>query len=175
MNLPNFEPDDDEGQIHCRTATVKERTPADVERQVMDVSVRSELAELCAALDATDWLLARAKTIDRLVKQIAIAWIDRNGEFDIGDQHYSVGYSTTYKCLNIPQAGHAILEAGKGDIDVLFALLVSQPFKPASVRNLLDMKLYASLFKPHRNGRLINGVPELMLKRTDSRFVPRKI
>jgi hypothetical protein len=175
MFSANVEPDDEEGSGPSRSLTLKERTPAYIERQVMEVSVQSELDDLAAALDATDWLLARAKTIDRLMKQIAIAWIDQNGEFNIGEQHYSVGYATTFKCLNIPQTGHAILEAGKGDIDILFALLVSQPFKPASVRNLIDMKLYASLFKAHRTGRLINGVPERLLKRTDARFVPRKM
>lgn len=175
MISENREPADDEGPGLNRSQTMKERTPADIEQQVMEVSVQSELDRLSAALEDTDWLLARAKTIDRLMKQIAIAWIDRNGEFDIGEQHYSVGYTTTFKCLNIPQTGHAILEVGRGDIDVLFALLVSQPFKPASVRNLIDMKLYGSLFKAHRTGRLINGVPERLLKFTDSCFVPRKM
>jgi hypothetical protein len=174
MEHADLEPDSGADEIALRLLKLIERTPSEIERQVMGISIRSDVDALAAAVDATEWLLARAKTIDRLMKEIAIAWIDRNGEFDIGEQHYSVGYSTTFKCLNIQQTGHAILEAGKGDIGVLFELLVSQPFKPASVRNLIDMKLYGSLFKAHRTGRLINGAPERLLKRTDLRFVSRK-
>ena len=96
-------PDDagDDDGLATRLLNLSERTPSDVERQVMGVSAESSLDELSAALDASDWLLARAKTIDRLMKQIAIAWIDRNGEFAIGDMRYSVGFSLTVKCLNV--------------------------------------------------------------------------
>src|SRR5687768_8394554 len=87
----------DEDGLATRLVNLSERPPSDVERQVMGLSPESSLDELCAALDASDWLLARAKTIDRLMKQIAIAWIDRNGEFAIGDVRYSVGFSLAFR------------------------------------------------------------------------------
>ena len=157
---------------HLRSA-LRERTPAEIECQVMSVSAMSTLDDLCAALDAAEWLLSRARTIDGLMKQIAIAWIDRNGEFEIGDQYYAVGYSTTVKCLDTSQTGHAVLEAGGGDVDRLLSVLIAQPYKHASVRNLLPQKQYGSLFKVIRNGRLVNGTPERVLKRGDKRFLPR--
>ena len=67
-------PDDagaDDG-LATRPLNLSERTPSEVERQVMGVSAESSLDELCAALDASDWLLARAKTIDRLMKRYTI-------------------------------------------------------------------------------------------------------
>lgn len=152
-----------------------ERSPGDIERQVVSVSPVSPLDALSAALDAAEWLLSRARTIDALMKQIAMEWIERNGEFDIGDQHYSVGYSTTVKCLDVPQAGHAVLEAAGGDVDQLIAVLVAQPYKHGTVRSLLDQRLYASFFKVTRSGRLVNGVPERVLKRADKRFLPRPV
>jgi hypothetical protein len=154
---------------------LRERTPADIERQVTQMSPSSPLEELCGAIDAADWLLARAKTIDQLMKQIAMAWIERNGEFDIGEMHYSVGYTSTVKCLNVPQAGHAVLEAAGGDVDRLLEVLVAQPYKHATVRNLIDQRIYGRLFIPHRTGRLINGIPEPLLKCTDKRFLSKPV
>ncbi len=152
---------------------LSERMPADVERQVTGLSAESSLDDLCAALDASEWLLARAKTIDRLMKQIAIAWIDRNGEFAIGDIRYSVGFSLTVKCLNVPQTGHAVLQAAGGDFNHFMSVLVAQPFKHAAVRDIIGNKLHGRLFRVNRTGRLVNGVPERILKHADSRFLPQ--
>lgn len=150
-----------------------ERTPSDIERQVMNASPDASLDELSAALDAAEWLLARAKTIDRLIRQIAIDWVDRNGEFNIGDMHYWVGFATAVKCLNVPQTGLAVLEAAAGDMDRLFGVLVAQPFKHASVRDVIDKKIYNSLFTTYRTAKLVNGVPERALKQADKHFLPK--
>ena len=133
---------DDPGdeRVIARLLNLSERTPSDVERQVTGVSAESSLDELSSALDASDWLLARARTIDRLMKQIAIAWIDRNGEFGIGDIRYSVGFSLTVKCLNVPQTGHAVLEAAGGDFNHFMSVLVAQPFRHAAVRDIIGNK-----------------------------------
>lgn len=147
------------------------RAPEEVERQVLSVSRESTLDDLCAALDAAEWLLTRARTIERLAKQIAIAWIDRNGEFDVGDTHYSVGYAYTVRCLDIPQTANAVLQAAAGDLDRLFDVLVSQPFKHASVRTVIGRPLHERLFESRRTAALKNGVPQRDLKRADGRFL----
>ncbi len=168
-------PDDagaDDG-LATRLMNLSERTPSDVERQVMGLSAGSSLDELCAALDATEWLLARARTIDRLMKQIAIGWIDRNGEFAIGDVRYSVGFSLAFRCLNVPQTGHAVLEAAGGDFNHFMSVLVAQPFRHAAVRDIIGNRLHGCLFRAHRTGRLVNGVPERILKHADARFRPQ--
>ncbi|CAN5532582.1 hypothetical protein BH09PLA1_BH09PLA1_18370 [soil metagenome] len=154
-----------------RVSNLSERTPGDIERQVMHTSAASSLDTLCAALDSAEWLLSRAKTIDRLMKEIAIQWIDQHGAFVIGDIEYSAGISTTVKCLNVQQTGHTLLEAVAGDVDRFFTTLVAQPFKHATARSFIDQKQYASLFKTTRTGRLVHGVPERVLKRADQRFV----
>ncbi|CAN5530119.1 hypothetical protein BH09PLA1_BH09PLA1_25150 [soil metagenome] len=148
-----------------------DRTPASVEAQVMQINADSPLDELAAAMDAADWMLARAKSIDALMKQLAIAWIDTHGAFIIGDIEYSVGYSTTVKCLDVRQTGHTLLEAVAGDFDQFMTALAAQPFKHGTVKSFIQQKQYASLFRSTRTGRLVHGVPERVLKRTDQRFV----
>jgi hypothetical protein len=170
--MPNF--DSADGSVAKLLLSPNERTPSDIERQVLAVSMESRVDELCAAIDAADWLLARAKEVDRLKKEVAIAWIDRHGEFDFGAAHYSVGYSYDVKCLDVPQTGHAVLAAAGGDFDQFLSVLTSQPFKHASVRSFVGKALHDRLFRAHRTGRLVHGVPERTLKRTDTRFLPQR-
>ena len=149
----------------------RERSLSEIEREVLSLANTASLDSLCAALDASDWLLARARTIHHLAKQIAVSWIDSNGEFDIGDIHYSVGYSVAIKCLSVPQTAHAVLDAAAGDLDRLLEVLVSQPFKHASVRSLIGRPLHDKLFAARRTASLKNGVPGRDLKRVDRRFL----
>lgn len=146
-------------------------SPNAVEAKLMQVRTTSPLDELAGALDASDWLLSRAKSIDQLARSIAIEWIDVNGEFDIGDQHYSVGYATTTTCKNVSLTAHAVLQAVGGDIEQLLATLVAQPFKHGTVRSHLDQASYASLFRASRTGRLVHGIPERNLKRGNRLFI----
>jgi len=164
---PDFEIGDSTSKLQRE---LSERTPAGVEAQVMGITADSSVEELAAALDASDWLLGRAKLIDRLVRQIAINWIDRNGEFDIGPLHYSVGYTSTVKCLDVPQTGHAVLRASGGDLEQIFAVMVAQPFKHGSVRACIEPAMYQRLFRSQRVGRLVDGVAERVLKRIDPTF-----
>src|SRR5690606_9121940 len=147
-----------------------DRTPADIEQQVLAQTSQSSVDDLSAAIDAADWLLSRARSIHQLSRQIAIAWIECNGELDIGPMHYSVGSSTDTKCLDVPRTGNAVLAAAHGDFERFLAVLVAQPVKPATVRNLFDTNLHATLFQPRRAGRLVNGVTERVLKAADKRF-----
>lgn len=171
-------PDADEGEpVSCNEANARlrasnGRTPADIERQVLAVSVSSGAEELMEAIDVADWLLARAQEIDGLKKEVAVAWIDHNGEVDFGGVHYAVGYSIDVKCIDVPQTGHAVLSALAGDFGQFLLTPVAQPFKHGAVRSVVGKSLHDSLFRARRTSRLINGVPERVLKRTDSRFLP---
>ncbi|MBC7819993.1 MAG: hypothetical protein IAG10_24180 [Planctomycetaceae bacterium] len=172
--MTNYEMPDDEDIATVLEGTrtnLRERSPFEIEREVLDLSSGSTLDSLCAALDAADWLLARARTIDRLARQIAVAWIEKNGEFDVGPNHYCVGYAYNVRCLNIPQTANAVLEAAGGEIDRLFDVLVAQPFKHGSVRTLIGRPLHDKLFEARRTASLRNGVPERSLKRVDRRFL----
>jgi hypothetical protein len=165
-----------EGDTHAHDAgALGERTPASIEAQVARINAKSPVEQIAEALNATDWLLARARAIEALMKQVAIDWIDTNGPFTIGDVEHSVGYSTVTKCLNVHQTAHAVLEAVGGDLDQFVHTLSAQPFKPATTRSFIDQKVYASLFKTTRAGRLVRGVPERILKRVDQRFLPSHI
>jgi hypothetical protein len=156
--------------LNANDGSLVSRTPANIEAQVLHITPDSSPDELAAALDASEWLLARAKAVDALMKQLAISWIDVHGPFSIGDMEYSVGYSTTTKCLDVSQTAHTLLHSVGGDIDQFIATLISQPFKHATVRNIVGKAEYAPLFRIVRTGRLVHGAPQRILKRINARF-----
>ena len=152
-----------------------DRSPSTIEQLVLAVDHRSSVDDLSAALDASDWLVGRAKGISELAKRIAIGWIEHNGEFNVGEIRYSVEYPSTTKCVDLHGCGVALLGALGGDFDEFLNFLSAQPYKYGSVASVLEKPVYRSFFATKSAARLINGVPERTLKRTDERFaVPRR-
>jgi hypothetical protein len=148
-------------------------TPNEIERQLLAVTKSAPSDELAAALAASEWLMSRAKAIRELCFQIAIAWIEQNGDLVIGPIRYRVTYFTATRCKNKVETANAVLEKLGGDLDAMFAALISQPFKPGHVREILEADVFNSLFSTQRVGRLVDGVCQQSLQRIDERFVPK--
>jgi hypothetical protein len=167
----NDEPEDDDIPAVSSGGPFDEGSPHAIEQIVLAVSRKSTSDTLAAALDASDWLMARAKGISELAKRIAIDWIENNGELCIGEIQYSVGYVTTVKCVDTRGCGHELLRALGGDFEQYLQILVAQPYKHGAASTILEKPLYRSFFTTKRSGRLINGIPERMLKRADKHFI----
>ena len=161
----------DLGILQLPNGVSTERTPAEIEQQAFAVNTASSLDQLCAMLDAADWLLARAKSIHHLARQKAIEWIEANGEFDIGVMHYSVGHYTTIRCTDTKQCGHELLNHVGGDFDGVLEILVAQPYKSTFARRHLPQATYGKLFKATVHTHLVTGQPQKTLKRSDKRFL----
>lgn len=167
-------PDEDEigeGALGTLVGPHVDRSPKQIEQQVLSVSDQSNADQLAAAIDAAEWLVCRAKSIQNLCRQIGVSWIEHNGDLTIGDITYSVGYQNTVKCLDPRGCGHELLKTVGGDFEEFLQTLVAQPFKHGSASKLLDQTVYRSFFVTKRTSRLVNGVPERTLKRIDTRFV----
>ena len=151
-----------------------ERTPRAVERLVNRVGVDSSLEEVMTALDAAEWLAARSKLILTIAKKATVLWIEQNGEFAIGPLRYSVGVTTTTKCVDVPRCAVALIHAVSGDVEAFSKVLIANPYKYGTARSLLDRTTYGSLFHVSSASRLVNGVPERTLIRSDPTFVRSK-
>ena len=103
-----------------------------------------------------------------------MAWIEQNGEFSIGPMCYTVGYTTTTKCVDVPRCAVALIHAVAGDVEAFSKVLVANPYKYGTARSLLDRTTYGSLFHVSSASRLVNGVPERTLVRSDPTFAGRK-
>ena len=160
--------DDIEGEndapVHIALGALAERTPSVVERQVGSVSRNSSLDDICAMLDAADWLLARAKSIHHIATQKVIEWIQANGPFDIGTIHYDVGHTTTVRCTNLKLCAHELLDCLGGDFEGFLDVLVAQPYKSSTARAILTEPRYRNLFTIKSTFKLIGGAPSRGLK-----------
>ena len=86
----------------------------------------------------------------------------------------------TTRCLDVPKSGMALLDALEGDFDAFLKVLSSNAYKYGTARSILDRNVYASLFHVSNASRLVNGVPERTLQRSDPSYIrpkssPRKI
>ncbi len=151
-----------------------ERTPRQVEQMVMAVTPSYPREALSAALDVADWLAGRSRAIHMASRKIGIAWIEKNGEFDIGPMRYSVGYTTTTKCIDVPGCGMVLLEALGGDFEAFLKVLGSNAYKYGVARSILDRNVYGSFFHTSNTSRLVNGVPERTPLRSDPTYALRK-
>jgi hypothetical protein len=163
--------DEENGYIPAISIGV-DRAPSEIEQQVCAVSVNSPIDELIAAIDAADFLLARAKSIRQVIEQLAISWIDHHGEFSVGDITYSVSYATTTRCRQVRECGQTLMRQLGGDFGAFLQLLCSQPFKHGSCKRVVDKRTFASLFEVRHSGRLVNGIPARVLRRSNTRFLP---
>lgn len=153
--------------------TERSSTVRSIERQITLIGRRSSLDDLAAALDASEWLLSRAKTIRELAKLRAIEWIEQNGSFCIGPIEYTIGYTTTTRCMDVIGVATAVLNASGGDLHSLLNLLVSQPYKHGSVRRVISEPDFRSLFETRRSSSLKTGEPTKALQQRDRRFTSR--
>lgn len=156
----------DHEPVITECSALADSTLRQIEQIVCGVSAEDSLEQLCRVIDAADWLAARSKAIHCMAKQIAIAWIERHGEFVVGEMHYRVDYTSVTKCINPKQAALQLLNDVEGDFTTFLEFLVAQPFKHGSVRRVLDADAYQRLFKSTVTSRLVNGVPNRTLVRS---------
>jgi hypothetical protein len=122
-------------------------------------------------LDRSAWLLERVRTFRRFVEQAAIAWIDANGDLQLGPLRFTVGVQSITRCLDVRATIHALLSACGGDVDAVAQYLAANPYKYGSCRSIRSPEVYRRLFLTERRPKLINGTPQKQLIRSDDRFV----
>lgn len=97
-------------------------------------------------------------------KAACINWIDKNGDLVDGEKRYYVGVEKATRCTDPLELLSRVLEMGV-PADVLAKCLVSQPFKPATTKELIGLSsegLFETITKPD----LLTGKPQRKLLST---------
>lgn len=119
--------------------------PAEVFRLQAEVDrLKREARELAQAFEASflEWLKARP-----------------GGEFTDGLVRYYVDVDKRTRCTDKQAAVEAILVNSGGDVAAIAALLSSDPFKAASVRNLIGAKAFDGAFTVEFKEEIRGGKP----------------
>jgi hypothetical protein len=99
-----------------------------------------------------------------------IAWINEHGEIIDGEMRYYVGSATTRKCVDVPKAFRACIEASGGDLDAVLVVLSSGAFKGAAACKLLGDKA-GEHFVTNVDTVLETGKPRKVLKSVNQKFL----
>jgi hypothetical protein len=148
--------------------TLDTLTIAEVERDLAVLSVHAPEETLLHWLNRSDVLLARSKQVRQTVEQIAIGWINANGQIQCGPVLYSVGKVKQVKCVDPLKCMELLLEACGGSVQQGCSYLRSDPFRYGACSQVLPESQWNSVFA-------VDWEDKLVLKRTDTRFVPQKI
>jgi hypothetical protein len=123
-------------------------------------------------LNLTTVLVARAKEIRRMVEQVAIEWINKNGPVQVGDIEYTVGHNKTVRCVDVPRCTNLILESGAGDVSSIVNSLRTDPFKYGTVRSLIGEANFFEVFRTETKPKILYGTLQPQLLKANLRFFP---
>lgn len=145
-------------------------TMHDIEQAVSLLTPKAPDEMVLSLLELTAALKRRAVELRQYAEQLAVAWIETNGDLVAGPIRYYAGHHKETKCLNQRRAIEALLSAVSGDLDAFCLLLAARALKPGACRGVLDPEQYAHLFQTERKVVLKDGKVTKRLIRTDERF-----
>lgn len=111
----------------------------------------------------------RMKEIKRVMTEGLIAWIEKNGDLEIGDIRYYVGTQKRIKCID-PQA---VIDEflNNYSYEDLVSSMSSQPFKYGTVRAKIGDARFDELFMTGEAPDLKTGKPKKVVKQVDAKYV----
>lgn len=141
-------------------------------RRVLATDSKDDVGAKLMALDRfAEWLKEARAEVEASAKE----YIEEHGPVRVGDILYYVGRKKSQpKCVNVPAAVEAVLQAVGGDFDVFCQHLASGALKYGAVRQTLPAEQYAELFKVEERDELIGedaAKVERRLQKADTRFL----
>lgn len=143
---------------------------------MIEKDVLGELAELnhdqvLAVWDKAQFYAREANRIKKLVEAEVLKWVQAHGELNTGNGiRYYAGVDKTTKCLNVPAAVEALIEAAGGDFNRFCDVLASGAIKHGAAKKLLPEEKYNQLFAVIEKEVLEEGKQKKLVK-VDERFL----
>lgn len=122
----------------------------------------ANVTDVKQSLAFIEQLKAAVKELTARHEAAVIKFIDLNGEIEDGEKRYYVGLDKQHRCKDTRELLSRILEQG-GDADLLAKCLSSQPWKPATAKEMLG-DAATDLFETITRPSLEEGKPKRRLK-----------
>ncbi len=137
------------------------------------------LATLEMTNDQVVHILDHAQFVKRevtaLVAQLEISileWIQAHGDLIVSDSiRYYAGTSKTTKCVDLPAAVAALMEATGGNFEKFCEVLSANALKHGAAKKVMDPNVYDLCFKVEIKDTLEEGKPVKKLMKADDAFV----
>ncbi len=136
-----------------------------LQRRVDRLLAESDFSEVLAIRNAVREHKRKATELDRLLRDRMVEWIDTFGEQETPEGRHYVGTTRTYKPARSPnQVLIFLVAATDGDLDAVAELMVSSPFKPGAVRELIGQEAFDGLFATQERLEPRTGKPRREVK-----------
>lgn len=143
-----------------------------LDNQVSDLTLEENLDTVIDLYHRSIAVLSVAKEVKEKAAQKLAQWIEKNGEFTIGEIRYYVGVTKDYKPTSMRAAVDALLTATGGDLDAFIEALSSNAIKPGHARKVLGEQ-FESVFVTTEKLDVLTGKPKRELKSVDQRYLKR--
>lgn len=118
---------------------------AKLEESVIGLNEDSQLETVIMHIDRVEYLYAKLKEIrSTLFNDVLVEWINRNGEFEVGDMRYRIVNKKTTKLVDVPGLVDKFLS--DHSIEELVDCLSSNAFKVGECRKHLTDEQHAQHF-----------------------------
>lgn len=144
-----------------------------LEKQVLALGTSAPAEAVADVLNRVQVLTREIKRVKDLWEQIAIEWIQANGDLQIGDMRYYVGHPKTTKCNDIPATVEALMQATGGDFRAFCECLSAGAIKHGAAKKVLAESDFARLFSVTEQTSLEEGKPTKKLCSVNERFLSK--
>lgn len=139
--------------------------------EVSALSPDAPVEQLLTVRDRIDAAMQRLREVKQMGDEAAIAWINANGDIEVGTVRYYVGVTKTKKCKDTAATVEAAYEAVEGDAGRFAELLSSNAFKPGACAKVMSEEVFAEHFEVIEQQDLKTGKPKKSVHKVDSRFL----
>lgn len=126
--------------------------------------------QVLQSIDIIAGLKAKVKELDTNHKAALLAWLQFNGDLEVGELRYYVGTDKHTKCNNNRQTVEAILNACAGDVDSLASCIASDGLKTGACKTVLGDDGFASHFTTIVVSDVKTGKPKRKVLTANNRF-----
>lgn len=137
---------------------------------VRKIDATATVDDVAEALALLAGMKERIKDLEAELEERMVDYVSDHGSITIGETRYWVGPRKTTRCVNVPGAIQALLEATGGDFETFCTFLSSQPLKHGACREPLGEQ-WPFYFQTQEELELKTGQPLKRLQKADTRFL----
>ena len=145
----------------------------DLADEVLSIDDGTSQDDLLATYQRVLFFKEKMNEIAQSAKEVVIEWMQDNQVREIlidSDRSYRLRRSKRVSCRDVTDTGHRLLDATGGDLDKVFSLLGSNPWKHGSCRQALGDEGYGACFETTFVEDLELKKPKIELAVHDKRF-----
>ncbi len=145
----------------------------EIQTSIDAITDKADAQIILDLINKVDWIGSRSRELKKELEPKLIAWIEANGDIEVGTVRYYIGNNKKDKCNDLPLTVQALFTACGGDFETFCSVLSANAIKAGAAKKLIGEDKFAKLFDTIIEKDIKTGKPVKMVHRVDSRFVTK--